>query len=64
MFEGTATLSAYMRQYISIIGVGRVGEIEKLFGEHKLAGADATLERLKIHDRLANEITKSLPQIA
>ena len=64
MYEGTATLSAYMRQYISIIGVGRVGEIEKLFGEHKLAGADATLERLKIHDRLANEITKSLPQIA
>ena len=59
MYEGTATLSAYMRAYISIIGVGRVGEIEKLFGEHRLAGADATLERLKIHDRLANEITKS-----
>ena len=59
MYEGTATLSAYMRAYISIIGVGRVGEIEKLFSEHKLAGADATLERLKIHDRLANEITKS-----
>jgi hypothetical protein len=48
-----------MRAYVSIIGVGRVGEIEKLFSEHKLAGADATLERLKIHDRLANEITKS-----
>src|SRR5881296_439465 len=62
MYEGTATLSAYMRMYISIIGVGRVREVEKLFGEHKLAGADATLERLKIHDRLANEITKSLPQ--
>src|SRR5437764_995801 len=59
MYEGTATLSAYMRAYISIIGVGRVGEIEKLFSEHKLAGADATLERLKIHDRLDNEITKS-----
>jgi len=59
MYEGTATLSAYMRAYISIIGVGRVGEIEKLFIEQRLAGADATLERLKIHDRLANEITKS-----
>ncbi|HWY27842.1 MAG TPA: ERAP1-like C-terminal domain-containing protein, partial [Candidatus Sulfotelmatobacter sp.] len=59
MYEGTATLSAYMRQYISIIGVGRVREVEKLFREHKLAGADSTLERLKIHDRLANEITKS-----
>jgi len=59
MYEGTATLSAYMRLYISFIGVGRVREVEKLFSEHKLAGADSTLERLKIHDRLANEITKS-----
>src|SRR5712691_5743334 len=59
MYEGTATLSAYMRAYISILGVGRVGEVEKLFSEHKLAGADATLERLKIHDRLAKEITKA-----
>jgi tricorn protease interacting factor F2/3 len=59
MYEGTATLSAYMRLYISIIGVGRVADVEKLFREHKLAGADATLERLRIHDRLANEITKS-----
>ncbi|HEV2120446.1 MAG TPA: M1 family metallopeptidase [Candidatus Bathyarchaeia archaeon] len=59
MYEGTATLSAYMRAYISIIGVGRVGEVEKLFSEHKLAGADATIERLKIHDRLAGEITRS-----
>ena len=59
MYEGTATLSAYMRLYISVIGVGRVREVEKLFSEHKLAGADSTLERLKIHDRLANEITKS-----
>jgi tricorn protease interacting factor F2/3 len=59
MYEGTATLSAYMRAYISIIGVGRIREVETLFREHKLAGADSTLERLKIHDRLASEITKS-----
>src|SRR2546422_2283725 len=59
MYKGTATLSAYMRAYISIIGVGRVSDVEKLFREHKLAGADSTLERLKIHDRLANEIAKS-----
>ena len=58
MYKGTATLSAYMRAYISIIGVGRVSDVEKLFREHKLAGADSTLERLKIHDRLANEIAK------
>ncbi|TMI08266.1 M1 family metallopeptidase [Candidatus Bathyarchaeota archaeon] len=59
MYEGTATLSAYMRAYISIIGVGRVDEVEKLFSEHKLAGADATLERLRIHDHLAKEIAKA-----
>src|SRR5712692_3482866 len=59
MYEGTATLSAYMRAYISIIGVGRVGEVEKLFRENKLAGADSTLERLRIHDRLVKEITKA-----
>jgi tricorn protease interacting factor F2/3 len=59
MYQGTATLSAYMRAYISIIGVGRVGEVENLFVKHPLAGADSTLERLKIHDRLANRITES-----
>ena len=59
MYEGTATLSAYMRAYISILGVGRVGEVEIFFSELKLAGADATLERLKINDRLAKEITKA-----
>ena len=48
-----------MRAYISIIGVGRVDEVEKLFSEHKLAGADATLERLRIHDHLAKEIAKA-----
>lgn len=59
MYRGTATLSAYMRAYISIIGVGRVTEAEQLFREHPLAGADATLERLKIHDRLAKSIANS-----
>jgi tricorn protease interacting factor F2/3 len=59
MYQGTATLSAYMRAYISIIGVGRVGEVENLFVKHPLAGADSTLERLKIHDRLANSIAES-----
>jgi tricorn protease interacting factor F2/3 len=59
MYEGTATLSAYMRAYISIIGVGRADEVEKLLSEHKIAGADATLERLRIHDRLAKEITRA-----
>ena len=59
MYQGTATLSAYMRAYISIIGVARVKDVENLFTAHPLAGADSTLERLKIHDRLANNITES-----
>ena len=59
MYHGTATLSAYMRAYISIIGVGRVSEVERAFTEHPLAGVDATLERLKIHDRLARNVADS-----
>ena len=59
MYRGTATLSAYMRAYISIIGVGRVAEVERTFAEHPLAGVDATLERLKVHDRLARNVADS-----
>jgi tricorn protease interacting factor F2/3 len=56
MYEGTAQLSSIMRAYISIAGVGRVGEAESLFLQHPLPAADATLERLKIYDRLARSI--------
>ena len=59
MYHGTATLSRYMRAYISIIGVGRVAEVEHALAEHPLAGADATLERLKIQDLLAKKITEN-----
>ena len=57
MYDGTAQLSSVMRAYVSIFGVGHVGEAEGLFNEHPLPGADATLERLKIHDRLARAIS-------
>jgi len=57
MYDGTAQLSSVMRAYVSIFGVGHVGEAESLFNEHPLPGADATLERLKIHDRLARAIS-------
>jgi aminopeptidase N len=56
MYDGTAQLSSVMRAYVSIFGVGHVSEAESLFNEHPLPGADATLERLKIHDRLARAI--------
>jgi tricorn protease interacting factor F2/3 len=59
MYEGTAQLSGLMRAYVSIIGVGHVSEAESLFNEHPLPGADATLERLKVHDRLARAISAS-----
>ncbi len=56
MYEGTAQLSTIMRAYISIVGVGRADEAERLFKEHPLPGADATLERLRVYDRLAKSI--------
>jgi tricorn protease interacting factor F2/3 len=56
MYEGTAQLSSIMRAYISIAGVGKVEEAESLFNQHPLPAADATLERLKIYDRLARSI--------
>jgi tricorn protease interacting factor F2/3 len=59
IYEGTAQLSGLMRASVSIFGVGHVSEAESLFNEHPLPGADATLERLKVHDRLARAISAS-----
>jgi hypothetical protein len=56
MYEGTAQLSSIMRAYISIAGVGRVDQAESLFNQHPVPAADATLERLRIYDRLASSI--------
>ncbi len=56
IYEGTAQLSGVMRTYLPIIGVGRTSEVESLFRAHPEPGADATIERLKIYDRLAKSI--------
>src|SRR5437773_2130901 len=56
MYQGTAQLSSIMRAYISIAGVGRVDEAESLFNQYPVPAADATLERLRIYDRLAQGI--------
>src|SRR5881396_3856984 len=56
MYEGTAQLSSIMRAYISIVGVGDVDEAESLFNQYPVPAADATLERLRIYDRLARGI--------
>ena len=57
MYKGTAQLSILMRNYVSILGVGRAGEVERFFQEHPLNGADAAIERLKIYERLAKSIS-------
>ena len=57
MYSGTAQFSIILREYISIVGVGRLGEVEKFFDEHKVIGSDIALERLRIYDKLANGIT-------
>ncbi|HYY92699.1 MAG TPA: M1 family metallopeptidase [Candidatus Dormibacteraeota bacterium] len=56
MYRGTAQLSTIMRGMISIAGVGRVHEAETLFEEHPLPAAEATLERMRIYDRLAKNL--------
>jgi hypothetical protein len=56
MYSGTAQFSIILREYFSIIGVGRAGEVEKFFSDHRVIGADIALERLKIYDQLAKKI--------
>ena len=57
MYSGTAQFSIILREYFSIVGVGRLAEVEKFFSEHKVTGADIALERLRIYDQLARKIT-------
>jgi len=56
MYSGTAQFSIILREYLSIVGVGRLAEVEKFFSEHKLIGVDIALERLRIYDKLAKKI--------
>jgi tricorn protease interacting factor F2/3 len=59
MYSGTAQFSIILREYFSIIGVGRAAEVERFFSEHKIIGADIALERLRIYDQLAKKIASS-----
>ncbi len=56
MYSGTAQFSIILREYLSIVGVGRLAKVEKFFSEHKVIGADIALERLRIYDQLARNI--------
>ena len=60
IYEGTAQLSGTLRTNMSIVGVGRVSDVESLFRQHPVPGADATIERLRIFDRLAKSINTEL----
>jgi len=57
MYSGTAQFSIILREYLSIVGVGRLAEVEKFFSDHKVIGSDIALERLRIYDRLARALT-------
>ena len=57
MYSGTAQFSIILREYLSIVGVGQLAEVEKFFSEHKVTGADIALERLRIYDQLTRNIT-------
>ncbi len=57
MYSGTAQFSIILREYFSIVGVGRLAEVEKFFSDHKAIGTDIALERLRIYDQLARNIT-------
>jgi tricorn protease interacting factor F2/3 len=60
IYEGTAQLSTVLRAYLSVIGVGRADEVESLFRAHPVPGADATIERLRVYDRLAKSINSTM----
>jgi tricorn protease interacting factor F2/3 len=60
MYTGTAQFSIILREYLSIIGVGRAAEVERFFSEHKVIGADIALERLRVYDKLAKNIAATL----
>ncbi len=61
LYQGTGVLSQLLLSVIPIIGIGRVDEVESFFHERKVPeaekGIEAGLEKLKIHDRLAKEIS-------
>ena len=57
MYSGTAQFSIILREYFSIVGIGRLAEVEKFFSDHKAIGADIALERLRIYDQLERAIT-------
>ena len=62
VLEGTGTLSRILFSAIPILGIGKVTAVERFFDENRILGSEkgikAGLERLRIYDRLANNLSK------
>jgi hypothetical protein len=63
LYRGTGLLSLEFSTIIPLLCIGRVGEADRYFAEHKIpdseTGIKVGLEKLRICNRLANEITRS-----
>jgi len=61
IYEGTGDISRLMQSCIPILGIGRVEEVERYFEENRVpeaqSGINAGLEKLKIYQRLVNNIS-------
>ena len=59
--EGTGTLSRILLSVIPILGIGRLKEVTKFFGENKIQeaekGIEAGLEKLITYDKLVRMTT-------
>jgi tricorn protease interacting factor F2/3 len=61
IYEGTGDISRLLQSCIPILGIGRVEEAEIYFEENRVpeaqSGINAGLEKLKIYQRLVNNIS-------
>jgi tricorn protease interacting factor F2/3 len=61
VYKGTGDISRLLQSCIPILGIGRVDEVERYFEENRipeaLNGINAGLEKLKIYQRLVNNIS-------
>ena len=63
LYQNTGILPEIFMNAIPVLGIGRVEEVEAFFAAHKLPGAEvginAGLERLKVYDRLVQNIMQN-----
>ncbi len=63
LYEGTGIVSRLLRELIPYSGIGRAGEVESFFKQTKIpeaeTGIEGGLEKLRIYDRLVQNIESS-----